>query len=122
MPDPSAVPAAVTTYLESLGRLDFDRLAGTLAEDVERVGPWGDVVIGRHAYAAFLANVISSLPGYRLGVHRALAAGPRGAVAEISERIDLAEGPTETPGALLFDLDDDGLITRVAVYLQQPPP
>jgi hypothetical protein len=28
--------------------------------------------------------------------------------------------PVETPEALVFDLDDEGLIAHIAIYVQQP--
>ena len=43
--------AAVHRYLDALGRRDWDALAGALAPDVERIGPYRDVVRGRDAYA-----------------------------------------------------------------------
>lgn len=114
------LPVSVSRYLDALGAFDFDGLATTLAPEVVRTGPWGDVISGREAYAAFLARVVPELPGYRLIVHRVAAAGPGLAVAEITERIVGDGGPLDTAEALVFDLDSDGLISAVGVYLRPP--
>ncbi len=107
-------------YFESLRTHDWKRLAGCLAEDVHRTGPYGDVVHGREAYVAFLAKVIPSLAGYELRVARVRAVGEASAVVELSETAEIDGVRRETPELLLFDFDAAGLIARVDVYIKTP--
>lgn len=108
-------------YFEALRAHDWERLAACLADDVERTGPYLDVLRGREAYAAFLAKVLPTLRNYRLEVREVRRISDRSAVALLSEILDVDGRSTEFPEAILFDLDADGRIVRVDVYLKQPP-
>jgi limonene-1,2-epoxide hydrolase len=106
----------VERYLAGLAAHDWDAVAATLAPDVERIGPYRDIYTGRDPYAEFLAQTIDSLGGYQLDVHRMQVDG--GVVTvELSETVDDGDARLETSEAVVFDTAD-GLITRVAVYLQ----
>ena len=107
-------------YFEALRTQDWEKLRGTLAENVHRTGPYLDVVEGREPYARFLARAISALPNYELRVARVRFAGGT-AVVELSELADLNGERREFPEVLLFDFDAAGLIARVDVYIKQPP-
>jgi ketosteroid isomerase-like protein len=101
---------------------DWDAMAACLSDDVERVGPYGDTYRGRTDYVAFIAGLIPTLPGYRMEVHRVLAdARGRTAVAELSETVEVDGQPVLTPESLVFDLDAEGRICHIAVYIQRPP-
>jgi ketosteroid isomerase-like protein len=106
----------VTRYLDALAAHDWPALAATLAVDVHRVGPYGDVFDGRDAYARFLRQTIDALPGYELGVERLLVAGPSVAV-ELHETVDDGDGRLHTDEVVVFDTAS-GLIAGVAVYLR----
>ncbi len=57
---------AVRRYLDALAAHDWDALAATLAPDVHRIGPYGDVYDGREPYAQFLRTaetVVFDAPG-----------------------------------------------------------
>lgn len=112
---------SLETYLEALGAQDWERLSATLAEEVHRTGPYLDVVRGREAYVAFLSRAVTSLPNYELRVTRIRELGPGSALVELSEILDVEGVRTEFPEALIFDLDQDGLISRVDIYIKQPP-
>jgi ketosteroid isomerase-like protein len=106
----------VQRYLEALPSADEAKITATLAADIERIGPYRDIYRGRHEYAAFLAATISALPDYELEVKRYLVAG--GVVTvELSETIADGDGRLRTDEAVVFDVAD-GLIARVAVFLQ----
>ena len=109
------------SYFESLRTKDWKRLAECLAEDVHRTGPYLDVVRGREAYVAFLAKVIPTLRNYDLRVTRVRALAPAAAVVELSEFADVGGARREFPEVLLFDFDAAGLVSRVDVYIKQPP-
>jgi hypothetical protein len=115
------VPKSLDTYFECLRAQDWERLTPCLAEDVHRTGPYLDVVRGREAYVAFLAEAIGALRHYDLRVARVRALGPASAVVELSEYADVGGARREFPELLLFDFDDAGLIRRVDVYVKQPP-
>ena len=106
----------VERYLGGLAGHDWSAVAATLAPDVERVGPYRDVYRGREPYAKFLADTIDSLSGYQLDIDRVHVDG--GVVTvELRETVDDGDARLETCEAVVFDTVD-GLITRVAVYLQ----
>ncbi len=111
---------AVERYLAALGTADWDALAGTLAPDVERIGPYRDVVRGRDAYAEFLRTTIVGLAGYELRVRRVLVAGAT-VIVELDETVDDEGGRLRTDEVVVFDVADER-ITRVAVYLQTSYP
>jgi len=114
--DAAVAQDVVERYLAGLAAHDWEAVAATLADDVERMGPYRDAYRGRDAYAAFLAETIAALRGYRLDVDRILTAGPVVTV-ELRETVDDGADRLETSEAVVFDTAG-GRITKVAVYLQ----
>ena len=102
----------VERYLQAVVAHDWPGLAECLTEDVVRIGPFGDTYTPRDLYVAFLADLMPRLPGYAMDIGRVLHAG-RCALVELSETVEVDGTPIVTPEALVFDLDDDGLIARV---------
>ena len=103
-------------YLGALAANDWATLVETLAPDVERMGPYRDAFHGREAYAKFLADTVGALSGYHLDIDRVHVDG--GVVTvELRETVDDGNARLETSEAVVFDTAD-GLISRVAVYLQ----
>jgi hypothetical protein len=94
---------------------DWDAMAACVVDDVERIGPFCDVYRGKQEYVAFISDLMPQLGGYAMKVDRVVYAG-RIAVAELTESVD----GTDTPEALVFDLDGAGLISRIAIYIQRP--
>ncbi len=113
----------VERYLAALVAHDWEATAACLAVDVVRIGPFGDTYTPRDAYLAFLTDLMPKLPGYSMEVHRVVAGGSAVGgsvvVAELSETVEVDGSPLVTPEALVFDLDGDGLIARLAVYIQR---
>jgi hypothetical protein len=112
------VTSIVETYLERMVAHDFGAMADCLAEDVVRVGPYGDTYTPRDTYVAMLAGLIPSLPGYAMEISRVLVMGDRLVVVELSETVEIDGAPLVTPEALIFDLDEAGLIAHIAIYIQ----
>jgi ketosteroid isomerase-like protein len=111
-------PAAVVhRYLDAMASHAWQDLAACVALDVERIGPYRDIINGRDAYADFLRTTIEALSGYELRVVRTLVAGTN-VVVELNETVDDGGRRLRTDEAVVFDVTDD-LITRVAVYLQR---
>jgi ketosteroid isomerase-like protein len=108
----------VVRYLERMVAHDWDAMAGCLAEDVVRVGPFGDTYTPRDPYVAFLSELMPSLPGYSMRIGRVLSSG-RSVVVELTEVVEIGGSPLETPEVLVFDLDMDGRITHIAIYIQR---
>ena len=108
-------------YFAALRAHDWEALAACVSEDVHREGPYCDVFRGREPYVEYLAKVVPSLAGYELRVSRVREVGPRTALVELCETVDVDGRRTEYPELLLFDFDDEGRIARIDVYIKQPP-
>jgi hypothetical protein len=112
------VADVVERYLQCLVAHDWDGTAACLASDVVRVGPFGDTYTARDTYVAFLSDLMPKLPGYAMEVTRVVGAG-QVVVVELSETVEIDGTAVVTPELLLFDLDDEGLIAHIAVYIQR---
>lgn len=110
--------SVVVRYLDRMVAHDFDAMAACLAEDVVRVGPFGDTYTPRDRYVAFLAELMPSLPGYSMRIDRVQGIG-RTVLVELTEIVEIGGSPLETPEALVFDLDDDDRIAHIAIYIQR---
>ena len=109
--------AVVTEFLDAMVAHDWERMGRCVAENVDRVGPYGDEYKGRDDYVAFIADTLPRLPDYRMEVTRVVVAGDV-VVAELSETVRVDGKPLRTPEALVFDLDAEGRIAHIAVYTQ----
>jgi ketosteroid isomerase-like protein len=108
----------VERYLAAMVAHDWDAMAACLAEDVVRVGPFGDRYTPKAPYVAFLSDLMPKLPGYSMRVDRLVESG-RTAVVELSETVEIDGTSIVTPEALVVDLDHDGLILNIAIYIQR---
>ncbi len=104
-------------YLERMVAHDFEAMAACLAEDVVRVGPFGDTYTPRGPYVAMLSTLMPSLPGYAMEISRVIVADDV-IVVELSETVEVDGAPLVTPEALVFQLDEAGLIAHIAIYIQ----
>jgi ketosteroid isomerase-like protein len=114
---PDAPRVVVERYIDRLVAHDWEAMADCLAENIVRVGPFGDRYTPRGPYVAFLADLMPSLPGYAMRVDRIVEAG-RTAVVELTETVEMNGAPLDTPEALVFDFDDSGRIAHIAIYIQ----
>jgi hypothetical protein len=100
---------------------DWDGLADTLANDgLTRDGPFCDRLEGTQPYVEFLRGIISSLDGYQLQVQRVSHVSDRVSFVELSETFAVEDVPTTYPECILFERNDDGLISHVSVFMKQP--
>jgi predicted ester cyclase len=113
--------AVATRYLQALARQDWDEVTGCLATEVIRHGPFGDDFNGATAYVSFLQRTMPSLPGYRMEVDRVTALGDQRAMVELRETITPDSGALITHECLLFEIDADGLLREISVYIRQAP-
>ena len=112
---------AVEAYLAYMAAHDWDGLAATIADEgLTRDGPFCDRVDGKQRYVDFLRGVITSLDGYRLHVQRVSHVSNRVSFVELSETFGVDGVPTTYPECILFERNDDGLISHVSVFVKQP--
>jgi hypothetical protein len=109
----------VETYLEAIATQDWDRMRETIRGDVHRIGPYGDVYDGKDDYLKFLSELLPTLPGYAMDVARVTYCDERRAVVELTETVTVGGTPRVTPEVLLFDLDDDGRISRIEIFTRR---
>ncbi|MGO9344622.1 MAG: nuclear transport factor 2 family protein [Acidimicrobiales bacterium] len=108
----------VARYLRAVVDHDWGSLSECLADDVVRVGPFGDTYSPKAPYLAFLQELMPSLEGYSMSVERIVDAGSV-VVAELAETVEMGGKLVVTPEALVFDLDTDGLITKVDIFIKR---
>ena len=108
----------VRRYLDRMAAHDWVAMAECLADDVVRVGPFGDTYTPKEPYVRFLSELVPALPGYAMRIDRVMGTG-RTVVVELTETVEMAGAPLDTPEALVFDLDDDGRIAHIAIYIQR---
>jgi ketosteroid isomerase-like protein len=109
----------VERFFECLTARDWEELGAVLAPDVERVGPFGDRVVGRRRYLDLLSGVVT--PRYRNDVHRVTyASDGRSAFARVTEHLTYPEQELHLEEAYSFHLDESGVISRVEVFWQTP--
>jgi hypothetical protein len=110
----------VERYLEFLAAHDWDQLATTIADDgLIREGPFCDVVEGKAHYVAYLRKVCTTLEGHRLDVNRISHVDKHVSFVELTETFEIDGTPTAWPECLLFEQNDDGLISHVSVFFKQ---
>lgn len=110
----------VERYLHCLAAHDWDGLADTIADEgLIREGPFCDVVGGKTHYVAYLRKVCTNMAGHRLHVRRVSHVDSRLSYAELSETFEIDGVATTWPECILFEQDDDGLISHVSVFFKQ---
>lgn len=108
----------VERYLHAIASHDWDVVDECIADDIVRVGPYGDRYAGRGEYLAFIADLMPRLTGYAMKLERVTYASDALAFAELSETVELDGKPMVTPEVLVFALAGDGRIARVDIYIQ----
>jgi ketosteroid isomerase-like protein len=110
----------VERYLDAIATHDWGVVDECIADDIVRVGPYGDRYAGRGDYMAFIADLMPKLRGYAMKVERVTYVGDVRAYAELSETVELDGRPMRTPEVLVFELTGDDRIVRVDVFIQTP--
>jgi limonene-1,2-epoxide hydrolase len=108
----------VERFLAAMVAHDWDAMAACVADDIVRVGPYGDEYRGRAEYVKFISELLPTLAGYSMRVDRITPVGDGARVlTELSETVELDGSPIETPEALLFEIDGD-MITSIDIYMK----
>jgi hypothetical protein len=114
--------AVVEDFVKFYNAQEWDKLEGCFdATDFQRTGPFSDVVTGRTEYVAFLRRCVATMsPNYELQVERIVyAPDEKVAVGQFIEHAahdDMPDGPE----VIVYDLNDEGLIRRMCLYMQRP--
>ena len=114
---------AVEDYIEYYGTHQWEQLRGVFdAGDFTRVGPYLDLFTDVGAYVDFLEQVVPTMGAeYELQVERIIyAADGNVVVAQLIEHLELDGEMTDIPETIVFDLNAEGLIRRMSLYLKQP--
>src|SRR5215217_4448809 len=110
----------VERYLDAIASGDWGVVDECIADDVVRVGPYGDRYAGRDEYLAFISELMPKLSGYSMKLHRVTYAVDALAFVELSETVEIDGKPMVTPEVLVFELNGDGRIAHVGVFIQTP--
>ena len=110
----------VEDFLERYNAKNWDALARCFSPDgFHRIGPFGDTIDSSTEYVQFLARVVPTLgDSYRLTADRVIYA-ERAATAELIEHFEVDGTIRETPEVIVFDLDAEGLIASMHLYVQR---
>ena len=109
----------IERFFVHLTARDWAGLAELLADDVERIGPFGDRVGGRARYLDLLRGVVPD--DYDNDVHRVTyAADGRSAFARVSEHLAYPHGVFDVEETYAFEIARSGSITRIEVFWQTP--
>ena len=111
----------VLRYLSCMAAHDWEGLAATISDEgLTRDGPFCDRIEGKQRYVEFLSELIPTLRDYHLNVRRVSHVSDRVSYVELSETFDVEGVLTEYPECILFERDDDGLISYVSVFVKRP--
>jgi ketosteroid isomerase-like protein len=108
----------VSRYLNAIASHDWDVVDECIADDIVRVGPYGDRYAGREEYLAFISELMPKLSGHAMTLDRVTYASDTLAFVELRETVEVDGKPMVTPEVLVFALDGDGRIARVDIYIQ----
>ena len=112
----------VERYLDAIVSHDWDVVSECVADDVVRIGPYGDRYEGRDEYMAFIADTMPKLKGYVMELHRVTYVNRGLAFAELTETVEFDGKPMLTREVLVFELGADRRIARADIFIQQPRP
>jgi len=115
----------VQTYWEAAGNRDYQAGKQVMAENVFRVGPFNspvDQVKGREAYTAYIRTVQEKMTSYRNETHDILASRDGSRVyLQCTEWPALEGNEFEFPLCIIFDINEEFLISRIDIYWKTPP-
>jgi hypothetical protein len=112
----------IDKYLACMAAHDWDGLAATIADHgLVRDGPVCDRIEGKPRYGDFLRSIISSLRNYELKIQRVSRVSDHVSFVELSESFDVDGVRRQYFECILFERNDEGLISYVSVFIKQPP-
>jgi hypothetical protein len=114
----SNAESTVLRYLDCMVAHDWQAMTGCLHPDVVRVGPFGDTYSPRGPYVEFLSSLLPTLINYDLVIIRTLARDSV-VIVQLAETMELRGATDTTREVLVFDTDEEGLITRIEIFIQR---
>jgi hypothetical protein len=114
----------VERTFEYMAASDWGSFGALLSSGVERVGPFGERVIGRDAYIELMsagehAGSDEGRPSW--DVHCvAYTADRRSAFARVTAHVPRSDRDLWIEEALVYELDESGLISRIEVFWRDP--
>jgi hypothetical protein len=109
----------IERFFVHLTARQWEQLVELLADDLVRIGPFGDQLVGKHRYAEFLEGAVPS--DYRNDVHLIVTSSDgRSALARVTEHLRYPDGEHHLEEAYAFELSESGLVSRVEVFWQTP--
>jgi hypothetical protein len=114
---------AVEDYISYYGAHKWQELRTVFdAKDFKRIGPYLDVFTDVDEYVDFLEGVVPTMGSdYELRIERIVyTPGEKVAFGQLIEHLELDGVMTDIPETIIFDLNEDGLIRRMSLYLKQP--
>ena len=109
---------AVDTYLKAVVDHDWEAFASSVADDVVRVGPFGDTYTPKGPYVEYVSKLMPTFENYSMQVDRIIDSGAV-VVVELTETLDIGGKTHVTPEALVFDIDATGLISKVDIFIKR---
>jgi hypothetical protein len=118
---PDGAGRTAERYLRAVAAQDWPVIHACVAEGIVRHGPFGDDVVGRVPYIAFLRQTMPALRGYRMDLDRVTDVGQGRVFVELRETVELDGAPVVTHEVLVVSLDGSGLVADVAIYIRSDP-
>jgi ketosteroid isomerase-like protein len=111
---------SVDTYLKAVVEHDWEAFALCVADDVVRVGPFGDTYTPKAPYVEYISKLMPTLENYSMKVDRIVDNGDV-VLVELTETLDFGGKTHVTPEALVFDINSEGLISKVDIFIKRLP-
>ena len=118
-----ASTGVIERLLDRLTAGDWAGYGALLSPDAERIGPWGDRMVGRDRYVEMMAGHLQDGHGTTWDVHQIVyAPDGQSCFARVTANVGPGLGmPFEGFDQILaFTIDDEDLISRVEVFWQTP--
>jgi hypothetical protein len=109
----------IERFFDRLTARDWESLGNLFSSHVERIGPFGDRLVGRERYLDFLRGTVPSV--YRNDVLRiTYAQNGRSGFARVTEHLTYPGLELHLEETYAFDIDEEGLLSRVEIFGQSP--
>lgn len=116
----------VERMFEHLGAQDWDSFRALLSTDVERIGPFGERVVGRDAYVELMAS--AKQPTSDDDRHRttwdvhcvAYTQDRRSAFARVTAHVPQGDRELRIEQTLAYKIDENGLLSGIEVFWRDP--
>jgi len=108
----------VEQYLKAVVSHDWDSFSECLAEDIVRIGPFGDTYTPKAPYVEYISKLMPSLGGYSMQVDQIVESGDV-VLAQLTETVEIGGTVHVTPEALVFTFDANGLISKIDIFIKR---